>query len=449
MVREDIFNMGDHRYTLEKGSKKHLCPRCGQNRFVRYVDDADHVYLPELYGRCDRESSCGYHLNPYTDGYKGPRAQSSIFDNKRGINSMNIGSRPLNSKKSEVLTPQSISYIPFEDVKRSRRLYQQNHFTLWLTTIIGPIKTSEVISRYHIGTSKHWPGATVFWQIDQEGKVRSGKIMLYDADNGHRIKTPFPHITWVHKLLPVISFNLEQCFFGEHLLKLNPNLPVCIVESEKTAIIASVYLPHLLWLAAGSLSNLTITKFRGLKSRRIFLFPDLNGYDKWRDKANEIRVGLPGINILVSDLLQKGSNSSDVSSGLDLADYLIKYNCKDFIAVQCRSSSNYESDVSLNPISSAVVSEDVCISESSIHEFDKIPEKAIELWPVSSLEKFFLDYPLPEGKIKLNDWTTITNIHQFIDSHLEIVKVQNGKPVYRPYFDRLNLLKEYLQCFSN
>ena len=61
--------MNQHRYKLEKGSKKHHCPECSKRRFVRYIDTDTGEYLPHLYGRCDRESKCAYHLNPYKDGY--------------------------------------------------------------------------------------------------------------------------------------------------------------------------------------------------------------------------------------------------------------------------------------------------------------------------------------------------------------------------------------------
>ena len=96
-----------------------------------------------------------------------------------------------------------------------------------------------LMSEYRVGTSKHWPGSCVFWQIDINGRVRTGKVMLYDAESGKRVKEPYSHLTWAHSLLKLPDFNLRQCFFGEHLLPMNRGKPVALVESEKTAMVAS------------------------------------------------------------------------------------------------------------------------------------------------------------------------------------------------------------------
>jgi len=71
------------------------------------------------------------------------------------------------------------------------------------------------------------------------------------------------------------DFNLQQCFFGEHLLTIYPDKYVGIVESEKLAIIASCIMPELVWLAAGNLNGLSIEKCQTLKGREIILYPDL------------------------------------------------------------------------------------------------------------------------------------------------------------------------------
>lgn len=89
--------------------------------------------------------------------------------------------------------------------------------------------------RYRIGTSNHWPNATIFWQIDQQQKVHTGKIMLYDYHTGHRVKDPFNHIAWVHKsenTKNTKNFHLKQCLFGLHLLRPDTKI-VAIVEAEK------------------------------------------------------------------------------------------------------------------------------------------------------------------------------------------------------------------------
>ena len=113
----------------------------------------------------------------------------------------------------------------------------------------------ELMRRYHVGTSKHWQGATVFWQKDCKDRVRTGKIILYNPQTGKRVKQPFCHVTWVHSALHLTDFNLRQCFFGEHLLTSEKNKPVGLVESEKTALVCSIHLPHFTWIARADCSD--------------------------------------------------------------------------------------------------------------------------------------------------------------------------------------------------
>ena len=73
--------------------------------------------------------------------------------------------------------------------------------------------------RYRLGVSKL--GGVIFWQIDQEERVRDGKVMYYRADC-HRDKQHNP--TWVSALLrkrdpfPGSPHETSHCFFGTHLL---------------------------------------------------------------------------------------------------------------------------------------------------------------------------------------------------------------------------------------
>jgi hypothetical protein len=62
----------------------------------------------------------------------------------------------------------------------------------------------------------------------------------------------------------------------------------------------------------------------------VVLFPDLNAYDNWNSKANELEKHLTGTSFKVSDLLERKATEIERAKGLDLADYLLRFDIKDF-----------------------------------------------------------------------------------------------------------------------
>ena len=194
----------------------------------------------------------------------------------------------------------------------------QNHFS--------EEQIQKVFENYLLGATKN--KEVIFWQIDINGKVRTGKIMQYNLETGKRIKHQSGAIDWVHNKLKKAGtlpedFNLQQCFFGEHLLKLYPDKSVAIVESEKSALIASAVFPDLVWLGAGNLNGLSIDKCQVLKKRNINLFPDLGGYEKWSTKVKEIKQSV-NCEIKISKILEDIATEVQRSEGLDIADYMIE-----------------------------------------------------------------------------------------------------------------------------
>jgi hypothetical protein len=311
--------MTKHKYALQhfKGmNTRHKCPSCQNHKktFALYIDVDTEEPLHEDVGRCNRESNCAYHYTP-----------------KQYFQDNNI-SMDQTQPKSNILRPETpklkaVSFIPADILKASLKAYSTNYFVQFLNNRFGIKITDGLIERYFIGTSKHWNGATVFWQIDENGKIRTGKIMLYSASNGKRAKEPDNLIYWAHKALKQPDFELQQCLYGEHLLS-DKTKPVAIVESEKTAIIASLYLPEFIWLACGGKDGLQFEKMNVLKGRKVVLFPDLNGFEKWRKKAKEFS---DIANFTVSEMLEKNASEAEKKEGFDLADYLLRFPLGEFI----------------------------------------------------------------------------------------------------------------------
>ncbi|MDA8910494.1 DUF6371 domain-containing protein [Crocinitomicaceae bacterium] len=335
----------EHRYIFEKGSKKHPCPECNKKRFVRYIDTETGDLLPHHYGRCDRESKCSYHLNPYKDGYT-----KIIWKQEQGQSTGNWKPyKPIFKKKQY---KKSIPvFIPVEVLKQTLSGYEKNVFVQnILSRVAFPFCIDEVekaISLYRMGTvtKGYRTGANTFPFIDIEYNVRAIQVKQFDETN-HTIGTDFlhsiieKHYTRNNKPLPewLEAYNKNEtkvsCLFGEHLLSKYLYNPIALVEAPKTAIYSTLYFgtpenpTNLLWLAVYNLSSLNLDKCKALKGRNVYLFPDLskNGkaYELWSSKAKQIQSQLQGTYFTVSDLLEQLAPEQDKVQGKDIADYLIK-----------------------------------------------------------------------------------------------------------------------------
>lgn len=287
------------RYSLDLKGKKNLCPECRKKTFVRFIDLSNGNMIPEKYGRCDREDRCGYFISPYHDGY----ARENIDPNFKWENKTEFVELP-------------ISFIPKEKAIKTMLINPSNNLFKFLTNLLDRNKAANAFASYRVGFDNNW---CIFWQCDQTGNYRSGKYMRY-TENGRRDKSSLT--TWEHsrktaKGAEYPNFNLKQCFFGEHLLVNDLSKPVAIVESEKTAIIASILHDKYIWLACGSKHGLSDYKMQILRDRTVMLYPDLGAYSDWYEKAVKYNIG-------ISDILEKNATKEDRENGLDLADFLLR-----------------------------------------------------------------------------------------------------------------------------
>lgn len=266
------------RYSLEKYSERnsrYTCPECGRTYcFTRYIDTQTGQSLADDVGMCDHKNNCGYHKPP----------KEYFRERGNGYSSEYKQCTPLVVVKQK---EKEFGFIPMNGIEKLERLNQEkNTLKRFLLGRFLLFDLQQVFSVYHIGTTKN--GEAVFPQIDIQGRCRTAKIMAYD-ESGHRIKGERDRIDWLHarlkqkKRLPY-NWNLKQCLFGEHLLSLRPDDMVCLVESEKTAIICALRYPEYLWLACGGKLNLKPEMCQALAGRNVLLCADADAVADWEER---------------------------------------------------------------------------------------------------------------------------------------------------------------------
>lgn len=294
-------------------STRYTCPKCGRKHsFTRYIDTETNIYIDEKVGICNRAIKCGYHYSP-----------KQFFENNPSYNQYPY---TINSGRDAINRVSTI--IPIKQIDKKyllQTISKPSHFLTFLFDNFPKEDVERVIKDYFIGGAMD--NGVVFWQIDSNLRIRTGKIMQYNPQTGKRVKSG---VSWVHsemKKQNLLSddWQLSQCLFGEHLLIKYPQKPIMLVESEKTSIIMSLYEPSFNWMATGGLNNLTENKIYPIRKQQITAFPDLKCFELWQSKAERINKTI-GSKIELSHILEEIATKEDKELGLDLADYFLRVN---------------------------------------------------------------------------------------------------------------------------
>lgn len=259
----------NYKWMLRKGGKKERCPQCGKMRFVPFVLTADGKTKagPE-YGRCDRETSCGYFRYP-----------------DRPVDTGKVMIRQPEPPKEPIL-------IPFEEL----------NFNFIGNSFFGNslYKAYESVSEHMYSTFAEYMifagvhGECIYPQFDGTF-YRTAKAILYGKD-GHRLKMEdggLP-VWWLHKSPLVRQYTagkeLKQCLFGQHLLKRYPDAKVYVVEAEKTAVMMAATdrrtFDERIWVACGGSQMLKgAIDLMPLMGRDVTLIPDDGQFWNWKRTA--------------------------------------------------------------------------------------------------------------------------------------------------------------------
>lgn len=211
----------------------------------------------------------------------------------------------------------------------------------------------KVLKNYLVGHSND--GHTIYWQMDQSGRLRTGKMMRYKPD-GHRDKESKGNFSWIHARLEAAGKydpnKQEMCttFFGMHLIDYYPKAVINIVESEKTALICATYFGNSeddLWIASGGLYMLTRERMMPLieRGRSIVLYPDHDAFDKWQKQAEAI--GYDAIKVHKA-FVERNWTEADGPKA-DIADILVRMLYESTQAKRERAAMTIQEMVQKNP----------------------------------------------------------------------------------------------------
>ena len=218
-------------------------------------------------------------------------------------------------KRNEPIVQQKIDFMmPSMPMIQACRANDFDFFSPLIDAgVLSIAQTTSAAERYYLGKSKS--GIPIFWMIDHMCQPQDGHI----GDG------------WVSQLLkqrePLLEYwPIRHCFFGEHLLTTDDK-PVCIVESERTAVILSELLPDSIWLAYAYPTNMTPVLMAPLQGCTVTIYPYtdpcLSNFIFFQDFRNQV-CSTYDIDLHIDTTLEDHATDAQRSRCIDILDFILE-----------------------------------------------------------------------------------------------------------------------------
>lgn len=233
----------------------------------------------------------------------------------------------------------------------------RNGLAAYMAQRFGAAVVQDHLQRHHVGTDGI--GNAVYWYVNGDGEAVTCKAVPYDPMTAKRRKGTDSPICWpegrtsetrgqlrhvdsIHGICTgnnadgtasLVSLSHSRgygrpCLYGEWQLsdEARRNDTVLLVEAEKTAVVASLFLPELVVVATGGTSGLTADKAQALVGRTVLVLMD-NDASGERSIQNVARAlydagALPIVEV-DGQSLAEAFMPADAPKGYDLADYYL------------------------------------------------------------------------------------------------------------------------------
>lgn len=209
--------------------------------------------------------------------------------------------RPLKPQQIRILPvePQKeIRYINSRVVEKMRLNAKETALFFFISREWDTATAESVFNTYKIGGTdaaklhdRQGFAVASLPYIDNLGNCVDCKLWSVDPTNGssHDQKGKRIFANWALAMVRQSDHRAPWCNFGDHLTTARPNDTIAIVESEKSALIAAIALPQYVWVAVGSLNNLTPERCKQYQGRKVIICPDRDATKAWEEKAKALQ----------------------------------------------------------------------------------------------------------------------------------------------------------------